>query len=234
ILSSDAEGRITKFEEKPKQSDSTTASMGIYIFSRRKLFSYLKADAEDPKSENDFGKNIIPAMLAAGERMFAYPFEGYWKDVGTLGSLWEANMDLLDNSKTPIRLNDSNRRIFSRSTVSPPHYVADGAVVENSILTDGDVIRGKVINSVLSPDVTVEEGAEVTDSVIMGSSVIRSGAKVRYSIIDSHVVIGKNAVIGADRTAVPDVTLIGAHVVIAEGETVPGGAIRSKKKEASL
>ncbi len=234
ILSSDAEGRITKFEEKPKQSDSTTASMGIYIFSRRKLFSYLKADAADPESENDFGKNIIPAMLAAGERMFAYPFEGYWKDVGTLGSLWEANMDLLDNSKTPIRLSDSNRRIFSRSTVSPPHYVADGAVVKNSILTDGDVIRGKVVNSVLSPDVTVEEGAEVTDSVIMGASVIRSGAIVRYSIIDSHVVIGKNAVIGEDRAAAPDVTLIGAHVEIAEGETVPGGEIRSKKKEASL
>ena len=155
ILSADENGRITKFEEKPKQSDSTDASMGIYIFKKEMLFSYLEADAQDENSDNDFGKNVIPAMLNAGERMFAYPFSGYWKDVGTISSLWEANMDLLETSKTPFRFNDRNRRVFSRSSIRPPHFASDTANIQNSIITDGCQIYGTVKNSVLSPGVVV-------------------------------------------------------------------------------
>ena len=230
ILSSDADGKITKFEEKPKESDSTEASMGIYVFSREKLVSYLKADAADPDSSYDFGKNIIPAMLTAGERLFAYPFSGYWKDVGTIKSLWEANMDLLDTSTTPFRINDRERRDFSRSSGKPPHYTAKDATVENSIVTDGCQIYGTVKNSVLSPGVIVEEGAEVLDSVIMADTVIRRNAAVCYSILDSGVEVGEDATVGAPKEVSPGITLIGANVKIGVGETVPANVIRTENE----
>jgi len=203
--------------------------MGIYIFRKDKLFSYLNADAADPASENDFGKNIIPAMLNAGERMFAYPFVGYWKDVGTISSLWEANMDLLETSKTPFRINDKHRRVFSRSSIRAPHYMADSAVVDNSIITEGCQIYGTVKNSVLSPGVVVEEGAEVTDAVIHAGCTVKSGAKVNYSIIAADVVIGENAVVGEPRATSPGISLVGAHQEIAANEVVPGNVIKSAK-----
>ncbi|MBQ7010867.1 MAG: glucose-1-phosphate adenylyltransferase [Clostridia bacterium] len=231
ILSADENGRITKFEEKPKQSDSTDASMGIYIFRKDKLFDYLNADAADPNSENDFGKNIIPAMLNAGERLFAYPFVGYWKDVGTISSLWEANMDLLETSKTPFRINDKHRRVFSRSSIRAPHYMADSANVDNSIITEGCQIYGTVKNSVLSPGVIVEEGAEVIDAVIHAGCTIKSGAKVNYSIVASDVIIGENAIVGEPRETSSGISLVGAHQEIPAGEVVPGNVIRQAKGE---
>jgi len=227
ILSADETGRITKFEEKPKQSDSTDASMGIYIFNRDKLASYLTADANDLNSSNDFGKNVIPAMLNSGERMFAYPFSGYWKDVGTLKSLWEANMDLLDTSATPFKINTREKRVFSRSRILPPHYTASGAVVENSILTDGCQVYGTVINSVLSPGVVVEEGAVVKDAVIMTETVIKKGASVNFSIIAARVTVGENASVGEDIGISEGVTLVGSDTVIEPGEKVPGNIIKT-------
>ncbi len=230
ILSADKDGKIYKFEEKPKQSDSTDASMGIYIFSKDKLFQYLNADAKDENSDNDFGKNIIPNMLAAGERMFSYPFKGYWKDVGTLTSLWEANMEMLSND-TQFSLVEPGLKIYSRSPVSPPHYVGENAVTENSIITEGCNIYGTVINSVLSPDVTVEEGAVVKDSVIMSGTVVKSGAKVNYSIIDADVVVGEGAEVGEPIGDGVSLAVIGEGIVIGDNEKVPAGEIRNPVKE---
>ncbi|MBR0327012.1 MAG: glucose-1-phosphate adenylyltransferase [Clostridia bacterium] len=229
ILSADESGRITKFEEKPKQSDSTDASMGIYIFKKDKLFSYLNADAADPASDNDFGKNIIPTMLNAGEKMFAYPFVGYWKDVGTISSLWEANMDLLETSKTPFRINDRHKRVVSRSSIRAPHYMAENAIVDNSIITEGCQIYGTVKNSVLSPGVTVEDGAEVIDAVIHAGCTVKAGAKVYYSIIAGDVTIGENTVVGEKKETSPGITLVGAHQEIPANEVIPGNVIKTAK-----
>jgi len=222
IMTADADRRIRKFTEKPKNPDSTLASMGIYIFSREKLFSYLEADDKDPASSNDFGKNIIPNMLAAGEKLMAYPFEGYWKDVGTISSLWEANMDMLGDDPV-LKLNDKTWRIYSRHEASPPHFIGVGGKVENSSLTEGAEIYGEVVNSVLGPDVTVEDGAVVKDSVIMGGVTVKSGAKVCYSVIDSGVTVGKNATVGAEKAEGTGIALIGADVVIADNATVAPG-----------
>lgn len=231
ILSADENGRITKFEEKPKESDSTDASMGIYIFKKEKLFSYLEADAADEKSDNDFGKNVIPAMLGAGERMFAYSFKGYWKDVGTITSLWEANMDLLKTSETPLDLGGIGCRVFSRPSVRPPQYISESATVKNCIITDGCEIYGTVKNSVLSPGVVIEEGAEVIDSVLHSGCVVKSGASVNYSIVASGVTVGCNAIIGKERSVSSGITLVGKHLEIADGETVSDNVIYTGEKE---
>ena len=230
IMNVDENDTIVEFEEKPKQPKSNLASMGIYIFTWQKLRRYLIEDESDEHSSNDFGKNIIPAMLTAGERLFAYPFSGYWKDVGTIKRLWEANMDLLDTSTTPFRINDRERRVFSRSSGKPPHYTAKDATVENSIVTDGCQIYGTVKNSVLSPGVIVEEGAEVLDSVIMADTVIRRNAAVCYSILDSGVEVGEDATVGAPKEVSPGITLIGANVKIGVGETVPANVIRTENE----
>ncbi|MEG1742987.1 MAG: glucose-1-phosphate adenylyltransferase, partial [Clostridia bacterium] len=166
IMSTDENEKIFKFEEKPKQTDSTKASMGVYIFNAEKLITYLQQDEADETSEKDFGKNIIPKMLENGENMYAFPFDGYWKDVGTVSSLWESNMDLLGKNPA-LDLNDSVWRIFSRNYAEPPHYVGENAVVENSLITEGCEVFGTVINSILSSSVRVERGAIVRDSVIM-------------------------------------------------------------------
>ena len=227
IMSADDEGRIFKFEEKPKNPDSTKASMGIYVFTKSVLEKYLIADAEDPKSSNDFGKNIIPAMLAAGEKMMAYPFSGYWKDVGTIASLWEANMDLL--GQTPVLdLNDESWRIYSRHEAHSPQFVACGAVVDNSTITEGCEIYGTVRNSVIGSGVVVEKGATVLDSVILDSVTIKSGAVVNYSIIDSGTTIGENSTIGADKQGAKDVCVIGADICVPANTVVADGAMISK------
>ena len=168
--------------------------MGIYIFTASKLFKYLELDDKDPKSEKDFGKNVLPAMLNAGEKMFSYRFEGYWKDVGTISSLWEANMDLLGVVPN-FELSDRDRVIHSRSPLAPPAFV-EGEVV-NSIVATGGEIEGKVVNSVIGTNCVIEKGAEVIDSVLMGDIVVKAGAKINYAIIDEEVTIGEKAVIGA-------------------------------------
>ena len=230
IMSAYDDGRIFKFSEKPKNPDSTKASMGIYIFSRECLNKYLCADAEDPDSSNDFGKNIIPTMLAAGERMYAYPFEGYWKDVGTISSLWEANMDLL--GKAPVlSLNDEAWRIYSRHEAHAPQYIGANAVVENCSLTEGCEIYGIVRNSVLGAGVRVMEGAEVCDSVIMGNVTIKAGAKVNYSIVDADVVVGEGCVIGGKRAEANDIAVIATRLEIPAGAVVKAGEMISSVED---
>lgn len=231
IMSTNDDGSIYKFEEKPKNPTSTKASMGIYIFNKKKLFDYLIDDENNPESSKDFGKNIIPKMLENGERMFAYPFEGYWKDVGTLSSLWEANMDLLGENPV-FDIDDDSWRIRSRTAAQPPQFIGDKAIVKNSIITEGCVIEGTVTNSVLSDGVCVEEGAVVKNSVIMSGTVIKKGATVDYAIIDENALIGENCCIGADKKTVKDVTVIGAGSVIdTDTEVVPGTVYSSKNEK---
>ena len=227
IMSAYEDGTIYKFTEKPKNPDSTLASMGIYIFNKNKLQSYLAADAEDPASSNDFGKNIIPAMLAAKEKMVAYPFEGYWKDVGTISSLWEANMDLLGEHPV-LSLADESWRIYSRQEAAGPQYIGADATVTNSTLTAGCEIYGTVRNSVLGPGVTVGAGAVVEDSVIMENVVIEAGATVRYAILDAGVSIGRDAVVGEDRATASEVAVVGADVAVPAGKVIEAGAMISE------
>ena len=231
IMSADEDGTIFKFEEKPKNPTSTKASMGIYIFNKQTLFDYLTADNEDPDSDKDFGKNIIPKMLAAGEKMVAYPFTGYWKDVGTLSSLWEANMDLLGEHPV-LDLTDGDKRVRSRTMARPPQYVGESAVIDNALITEGCEIEGTVTGSVLSGGVRVEKGAVVKDSVIMGDARIGEGARVEYAIIDENVVIGKDAKIGGESRDPKNIAVVGAFSVIGDNETVsPGEIVSSKTKK---
>ena len=227
IMSTNPDGSIYKFTEKPKNPDSTNASMGIYIFNRKKLADYLIADEADPNSSNDFGKNIIPAMLAAGEKMYAYPFEGYWKDVGTISSLWEANMDLLGD-KPVLDLSGDDWRIFARHSASAPQFVGNRASIENSYITEGCEIYGTVKNSVVGPGVKIMAGAYVEDCVLMGDCTIEADATVRYSIIDSDVTIGAGATVGAARAEGAEIAVIGEKITIAAGATVEPGAMLSE------
>ncbi len=201
IMNTNPDGSIYEFEEKPKQPKSTLASMGIYVFSWDKLKKYLTEDEAKPDSSNDFGKDVIPAMLNAGERMMVYRFADYWKDVGTVESLWDANLDLL-NPKINLNLSDRKWRIYSRTAALPPQYVADTAKVENSLITDGCEVAGDLDYSVLFENVTVEEGATVEYSLIMPGAVIRKGAKVRYAIVAENAVIEENAEVGGDPAVV--------------------------------
>ena len=195
ILNTNEDGSIYEFDEKPKKPKSNKASMGIYVFTWEKLRKYLEEDENDPKSQNDFGKNVLPAMLNAGESMFAYRFEGYWKDVGTIESLWESNMDLLDPN-IPLDLNDPEWRIYSRNPVMPPHYVAKGATIQNSLAAEGCNVYGTVDFSVLFAGVYIAPGAVVRDSIIMPGSRIEEGATVQYAIVAENSVVGANSVVG--------------------------------------
>lgn len=228
ILSVDESGCITEFEEKPRKPKSNLASMGIYIFSADKLEKYLTEDEKDVFSENDFGKNVIPAMLKAGERLAVYNFEGYWKDVGTIESLWQANMDLLD-PKHPLDLYDPKWKIYSRSPVMPPHFVAKGAVVCGSMVTEGCSVFGEARNSVLFAGVTVEAGAKVFESIIMPGSVIKSGAVVSRAIVGEGAVIGENAVVGESAPG-GKITLVGPKAEVLPGERLDAGEIFGKGK----
>ncbi len=195
IMNADENGVIYEFEEKPKKPKSTLASMGIYVFRWDKLKKYLTEDEKNENSSNDFGKDVIPAMLGAGEKMIVYRFDDYWKDVGTVESLWDANLDLL-NPKINLNLSDPNWKIYSRSHALPPHYIGSKARVENSLITDGCDISGSLDFSILFENVTVEEGAIVDYSLIMPGAVIKKGAKVRYAIVAENAVIEENAIIG--------------------------------------
>ncbi len=195
IMTADENGMITEFAEKPKEPKSTLASMGIYIFTWSKLKKYLIDNENDENASKDFGKNIIPDMLGNNEVMVAYPFEGYWKDVGTLDSLWEANMDLL-NPNIPIDLYDPDWKMYSRNPIKPPQYIGADAVIENSMVTDGCIVNGTVDFSILFEGVEIEAGAVVTDSIIMPGSVIKAGAVVQYAIVGENCTVGENANIG--------------------------------------
>jgi glucose-1-phosphate adenylyltransferase len=200
---------IYEFEEKPKQPKSQLASMGVYIFNWRILRHYLIKDEADKTSSNDFGKNIIPTMLNAGKRMFAYPFKGYWKDVGTIESLWQANMDLLDESNE-LNIHDRSWKIYSVSPTMPPQYIGESGVVKNSLITDGCEILGEVINSVLFSGVHVGAGARIVDSVIMPNTKVKANASVIKTIVGSDVIIEESTKVG-DNT---DITVISEGSVI--------------------
>ncbi len=232
IMNTREDGTIYEFEEKPAHPKSTKASMGIYVFSWDRLRYYLERDEENPDSSNDFGKDIIPKMLADGQKMVAYPFSGYWKDVGTIDSLWEANMDLLDPN-VPLNLWDSDWRIYARNNAAPPHFIADKAVVQNSMVTEGCYLNGEVDFSVLFSEVTVEEGAVVRDSIIMPGATVKKGAIVQYAIVAEDSVIGENAMVGARPEDVENkddwgVAVIGAGVHVGAGAAVPPKAMISE------
>ncbi len=195
IMNADETGKIYEFEEKPKNPKSNLASMGIYVFSWNKLKKYLIEDEADPDSSNDFGKNIIPKMLDDNQNMIVYRFNDYWKDVGTIDSLWEANLDLLD-PKVKLDLSDPDWRIYARTPSSPPQYISDEARVQNSLITEGCDVSGKVEFSILFNDVTVEEGATVNSSLIMPGAVIKKGASVQYAIVAENCVIEEGASVG--------------------------------------
>jgi len=230
ILNTREDGTIYEFEEKPKKPKSTLASMGIYIFTAQKLYDYLEADENNPNSSKDFGKDVLPAMLNAGEKMYAYSFDGYWKDVGTISSLWEANMDLL-GEEPAFDVGDSEWKIHSRNPLAPPEYLGENAVIKNSMVALGCEIEGTVINSLLSSNVIVKKGAIVKDSIIMSGTVIDEGATVTYSIIDEDVTVSKNAVIGQEKTAKKGIAVLGRNIVVEEGAVVLGGVITDKNVE---
>ena len=196
IMNTNEDGDIVEFEEKPANPKSNLASMGIYIFTWKDLRKLLLADMKDPDSDHDFGKNIIPTMLAEKKKLIAYRFEGYWKDVGTIDSLWEANMDLLDK-KNELDLSDSSWRIYSEDSSALPAYIGPDAKIDRIYVTQGAVIMGAAKNSVLSTGSIIEDGATVTDSVLMPDAKIEEGATVTRAIIASGVKIGKGAVVGS-------------------------------------
>ncbi len=223
IMNTNRDGSIYEFEEKPKKPKSQLASMGIYVFTWEKLKKYLTEDNENPESDNDFGKNVIPLMLNNGELMMVYRFSDYWKDVGTVDSLWEANLDLL-NPKIDLNLSDRDWRIYSRTVALPPQYISDSANVEHSLVTDGCEVYGKLDYSILFENVTVEEGASVEYSLVMPGAVIKKGAKVKYAIIAEDAVIAENACVGVDPTEISaedfGITVIGSGVTVGSGATV--------------
>ncbi|MGN0451492.1 MAG: glucose-1-phosphate adenylyltransferase [Acutalibacteraceae bacterium] len=223
IMNTREDGTIYEFEEKPAKPKSTLASMGIYVFNWQKLKKYLTEDEANHNSSNDFGKDVIPAMLNAGELLRVYRFNDYWKDVGTVDSLWEANLDLL-NPKIDLNLADQNWRIYSRTTGMPPQYISENAEVENSLITDGCEVEGKLDYSILFENVTVEKGASVEYSLVMPGAVIKKGAKVRYSIIAENTVIGENAEIGSEPEETAGVewgiTVIGDNLTVGKKATV--------------
>jgi len=235
IMNAREDGTIYEFEEKPKVPKSTLASMGIYIFNWEKLRYYLTEDEKDPDSSNDFGKNIIPMMLGDNQLLKVYRFNDYWKDVGTVDSLWDANLDLL-NPKLDLNLSDRNWRIYSRTNSRPPQYVSDTAKVENSLVSDGCEIYGKLDYSILFENVTVEEDASVEYSLVMPGAIIKKGAKVRYSIIAENVVVEEGADIGGDPAIVGTdgwgITVVGDNLTVGKGAKLSANKmIREDVKE---
>ncbi len=232
LMVADENDRITEFQEKPKNPKSNLASMGIYIFNWDILKKYLTEDEADPNSENDFGNNIIPNLLRDNRKMYAYHFSGYWKDVGTISSLWEANMEVLDPEHSGINLFDDNWKIYSRNSGMTGHKISSDAVVENSMITDGCRVKGNVKHSILFAGVQVEKGAVVEDAVVMGGTVIKSGAVVKHCIIAENVTIGENAVVGA----MPEgdsagVATVGAGIKIGNNAKIGPNAMVNKNVE---
>lgn len=232
IMTADSDGNITEFAEKPKEPKSNLASMGIYVFSWAKLRKYLIENEQDESATKDFGKNIIPAMLDNKEKMVAYHFDGYWKDVGTIDSLWEANMDVLDPN-VPLDLLDDSWKIYSRNPVMPPHYAGAQSHIENSMIAEGCEINGMIDFSVLFAGVTVEEGAIVRDSIVMPNSIIKKGAVIEYAIVGENCVIGEGAHIGERPELIENkdewgVAVIGHNVNVSDKAIAPPKAMVSK------
>ena len=226
LMVADGNDRITEFQEKPKEPKSNLASMGIYIFNWDILKKYLIEDEADPESENDFGNNIIPNLLRDGRSMYAYRFNGYWKDVGTIASLWEANMEVLDPEHSGINLFDNDWKIYSRNSGMTGHRISRGGMVENSMITDGCHVEGSVKHSILFAGVRVEAGAKVEDAVVMGGTVIKAGAVVEHCIIAENVVIGENAVVGAMPTESENgVATVGSGVYIGDNAKIGPNAM---------
>ena len=196
IMNTDEEGRIVEFQEKPAEPKSNLASMGIYIFNWKLLRKMLTADMKDPDSSHDFGKDIIPAMLNDGKKLVAYKFKGYWKDVGTIDSLWEANMDLLDKNNE-LDLNDSTWKIYTEDAVALPQYIGPDAEIDRAFITQGCVIEGSVKNSVLFTGARVGAGAKIIDSVLMPGAEVAEGAVVQRALVADNVKIGKEAQVGS-------------------------------------
>lgn len=227
ILNTNPDGSIYQFEEKPKQPKSTLASMGIYIFTAEKLFKYLEEDDKNPNSSKDFGKDVLPAMLNAGEKMYSYRFEGYWKDVGTIASLWEANMDLLGENPE-FDVSEKSWKIQSRNPLAPPEHIGENGSLKNSMVALGCEINGVVENSILGSNVIVEKGAVVKDAVVLANSVIKEGALVSYSIIDENVLVGKNAKIGVEKAEQAEIVVLGRGIAVADGVSVSSGQKHEK------
>ena len=201
--------------------------MGIYIFNAQKLFDYLEADEANPNSSKDFGKDVLPAMLHAGEKMYSYVFDGYWKDVGTIASLWEANMDLLSENPA-FDVGDKSWKIHSRNPLAPPEHIGAEGVVKNSMIALGCEIDGTVENSVLGSNVIVEKGATVKDAVVLANSVIKAGATVSYSIIDENVTVGYNANIGVNKDPSAEIVVLGRGVTVGDNVVVDKGQSHEK------
>ena len=218
ILATDEEGRVTDFVEKPANPPSNLASMGIYVFSWEKIREYLEADAADGSSSHDFGKNVIPAMLGAGERLFTYSFEGYWRDVGTIDSLWEANMDLLEES-SGLDMSD-DWKIYSRNPNFPAARIGQGAKLENCMVAEGCEVDGSVKHSILFQGVTVDPGATITDSIIMRDVHIGPGAVIERAVIAEHVEVGEGAYVGE---AGGELAVLGSRSCISPGAKVAPG-----------
>jgi len=239
VMNVDHELRITEFEEKPENPRSNMASMGVYIFNWDKLKEYLVRDENDTESQNDFGKNLIPSMLLNGENMYAYEYKGYWKDVGTIESLWEANMDLLEHN-APIELDDPPWRIYSRSANMPPQYIGKDAILINASISDGCNINGTIENSILFPGVKVEAGASIKNSILFSGVVVKENAVVDHSILAEDAVVNFRACIGQTKrnevndgspkiTVVAQNTVIEAGAVVFAGESVEGNVSREVK-----
>ena len=229
IMFTDKDGRVTEFEEKPKHPKSTQASMGVYIFSTDALIRYLEEDEADPNSQNDFGHNIIPKMLADNCRLFTYLFTGYWRDVGTLNSYWASNMDALGDMPT-LWLNDPDWRIYYRHSFNHPQYMGEHADVTHSICGDGNEIDGKIEKSVIFNNIIVEEGAEIKDSIIISGCTIKKGAKIEYAILDSGVTVEEGAVIGGPAEG-GTLAVIGRDVHIGKGAVVKPGESVTEDRE---
>ncbi len=226
IMNMKSDGTIYEFEEKPKQPKSNNASMGIYVFTWKTLRKYLLDDDADPNSENDFGKNIIPNMLKDGNKMFGYDFEGYWKDVGTISSLWEANMDILHETEG-LNLEDDSWKIYARNQAEPPQFVGANGKIIDSLVSEGTIIEGTCRNSIISHSCKIGKGANIEGSIIMPGAVIEDGADVRYSIVGWNATIKKGAKVG--ETLPPSnpgewqIAVVGPAVTIEENGVVSKG-----------
>lgn len=231
IMNTRDDNEIYEFEEKPAHPKSTKASMGVYVFSWDKLRKYLTEDEANPESSNDFGKNIIPMMIEAGDRVFAYEFEGYWKDVGTIESLWEANMEILSGENS-IDLYDPNWRIYSRNPNEPPHFVSQNAIVKNSMVTEGAIVYGHVENSVLFHGCYVGEGATVRNSIVLPDARIEAGATVDYSIIGQEAVIRAGAHIGKKMGECEKgaIAVVGNELTVGAGAVVDAGEMLAENR----
>ena len=233
LMVTDENSQITEFQDKPKNPKSNLASMGNYIFKWDILRQYLIDDENDPNSDNDFGKNIIPNLLKDGRKMYAHRFDGYWKDVGTIPSLWEANMEVLDPENSGIDLFDNSWKIYSRNSGMTAHKIAAGAVVENAMITDGCRVDGTVKHSILFAGVKVEAGAVVEDAVVMGGAHIKAGAVVKHCIVGENAVIGENAVVGTmPEGDAKGVATIGPGVCVgANAKIGPDAMVRENVKD---